>query len=148
MDMDEFQREWVLRDNATYQTAYVDDDGVELAYTPKDIKDSVNPPSHYNEDKGIESDGGPSGYYDFPDIWRTWNDLADFKAKRQWKEHSFHLGNIGKALYRWGEKSGTTKNYDAKKIVYSGLRILLMLEGKENVRTYLKDLLNDRQFRD
>jgi hypothetical protein len=120
---------------------------MEVSYTPKGIKDNVNHPSHYNQD-GIESDGGPSSYYDFPDFWATWNDLADFKAERQWKEHSFHLGNIGKALYRWGEKSGTTKEYDARKIIYSGLRILMMLEGKKNVRSYLENLLQDRQFRD
>lgn len=90
--------------------------------------------------------GGPSSYYDFPDGWVTWNDLADYKADKQWKEHSFHLGNIGKAIYRWGEKKGTTKVYDAKKIVYSGLRVLLMLEGKEKVREYLKELTNDSQF--
>ena len=77
----------------------------------------------------IKSDGGPSDYYDFLEGWKTWNDLADYKAKNQWKEHSFHLGNVGKAIYRWGEKDGTTKSYDTRKIVYSGLRVLMMIEG-------------------
>lgn len=104
--------------------------------------------NNYNQGKGIASDGGPSAYYDFHAGWRTWNDFADYKATQQWKEHSFHLGNVGKVLCRWGDKSGTSKSYDSRKIVYSGLRVLLMLEGKENVRTYLKDLLEDNQFKD
>jgi len=127
--------------------------------------DQVNHPSHYNKSgvecidairatlgpegfQGIESDGGPSPYYDFLPGWKTWNDFADHKAKTQWKEFSFHLGNVGKSLCRWGDKNGTTKTYDARKIVYSGLRILMMLEGKNHVRKYLEDLLEDGQFRD
>ena len=112
--------------------------------------DPVSKPSHYNVADGIEcvSDGGPSAYYDFHSGWSTWNDFADYKAAKQWKEHSFHLGNIGKVLCRWGDKSGTTKNYDARKVVYSGLRVLLMLEGKESVRNYLESLLDDGQFKE
>ena len=97
--------------------------------------------------KTIQSDGGPSEYYDFDSGWKTWNDFADYKAKHQWKEHSFHLGNIGKSICRWGDKGGTSKEYDTRKIIYSGLRILLMLKGKEAVRTYLKNLLDDPQFK-
>lgn len=99
------------------------------------------------ESMKINSDGGPSNYYDFQPDWITWNDLADYKSKAQWKEHSFHLGNIGKAIFRWGEKNGTTKTYDAKKIVYSALRVLLMLEGKKAVKDYLELLLKDEQFK-
>ena len=109
------------------------------------MTDNVNSP--FQPSQGTTSDGGPSSYYDFHEVWQTWNDFADFKATHQWKEHSFHLGNIGKVLCRWGDKSGTTKGYDVRKIIYSGLRVLLMLEGKENVRTYLEDLLKDRQFK-
>ena len=113
---------------------------------------NVSKPAHYNHKvdcvngEGINSDGGPSAYYDFHHGWKTWNDFADYKATKQWKEHSFHLGNVGKVLCRWGDKSGTTKSYDARKIVYSGLRVLLMLEGKEDVRSYLENLLEDSQF--
>tara|TARA_R110000823_G_scaffold235772_1_gene361669 strand:- start:85 stop:462 length:378 start_codon:yes stop_codon:yes gene_type:complete len=97
---------------------------------------------------GVISDGGPSGYYDFYSNWKTWNDFADYKATAQWKEHSFHLGNVGKVLCRWGDKVGTSKSYDARKIVYSGLRVLMMLEGKRKVREYLEKLLEDEQFKD
>ena len=96
---------------------------------------------------GPNSDGGPTSYYDFPDTWVTWNDLADYKSARQWKEHSFHLGNVGKAIFRWGEKEGTTKVYDAKKIIYSGVRILVMMIGVNKTRDYLTTLLNDEQFK-
>jgi hypothetical protein len=107
---------------------------------------NVDHPSHYTQAQGIKSTGGPSDYYDFPKGWKTWNDLADYKSQKQWREHSFHLGNIGKAIYRWGEKSGTTRTYDAKKIVYSGLRVLMMLEGKEATLAYLKELVENEQF--
>ena len=96
----------------------------------------------------INSDGGPTSYYDFPEDWVTWNDLADYKATHQWKAYSFHLGNIGKAIYRWGEKNGTSLEYDAKKIVYSGLRVLVMMVGKQKTRDYLVSLLKDKQFND
>ena len=108
------------------------------------VSDSL---SSYNQDGGIKSNGGPSKYYDFEPDWATWNDFADYKSTHQWKEHSFHLGNVGKVLCRWGDKEGTTKDYDARKIVYSGLRTLLMLEGKDSVREYLNSLLEDNQFK-
>jgi hypothetical protein len=92
------------------------------------------------------SNGGPSSYYDFPAEWSTLNDYIEHKSIHQWKEHSFHLGNITKAGCRWGDKGGTTKEYDARKIVYSGLRILGMLKGKTAVKEYLMELLNDEQF--
>ncbi len=91
--------------------------------------------------------GGPSKYYDFDPAWVTWNDLADYKSTHQWKEHSFHLNNVGKAIYRWDTKEGTTKLYDAKKIIYSGLRVVLMLAGKEVAQQYLKELSDDPQFK-
>ena len=100
-----------------------------------------------NQGSAIKSNGGPSKYYDFEPDWATWNDFADYKSTHQWKEHSFHLGNVGKVLCRWGDKEGTTKDYDSRKIVYSGLRTLLMLEGKDSVREYLNSLLEDNQFK-
>lgn len=95
-----------------------------------------------------KQEGGPATYYDFEEGWVTWNDLADFKSTNQWKEHSFHLGNVGKAIYRWGSKGGTSKSYDTRKIIYSGLRVLMMLEGKAKTVDYLNELLNDNQFKD
>ena len=137
----------------------VNDDGVSQSganvnfefVVPEDQQQHHNPvskPSHYNVADGIISDGGPSSYYDFLSGWKTWNDFADSKSTHQWKEHSFHLGNVGKVLCRWGDKVGTSKAYDARKIVYSGLRVLLMLEGKESVRNCLESLLEDGQFKE
>jgi uncharacterized protein YjbI with pentapeptide repeats len=95
----------------------------------------------------INSDGGPSEYYDFQKGWNTWNDINDYKAKNQWREYSFHLGNIGKVLMRWGDKEGTSLQYDTKKIIYSGCRILMMMVGVEDTRSYLQKLLDDPQFK-
>lgn len=135
----------------------------EVAYA----KDMVNNPSHYNsegsmsvvepedyfedykDNKKVESDGGPSSYYDFPKgkgAWVTLNDLNDYKALNQWGPLSFHMTNVSKAAFRFGEKSGTSKVYDVNKIIYSGLRMKLMLEDKVKVRKYLQQLLEDPQF--
>lgn len=94
----------------------------------------------------ISSDGGPASYYDFPDTWQTLNDYIEHKSDSQWGADSFHLANITKAACRWGDKEGTTKAYDARKIVYSALRILRRIGGPEAVQAYLKGLLVDKQF--
>jgi len=94
------------------------------------------------------SDGGPSNYYDFPKGWITFNDFLEYKSAAQWLEYSFHLGNIGKVLCRWGDKEGTENLYDTKKIIYSGCRIFAMIAGTKNLRQYLVRLLDDPQFKD
>lgn len=95
----------------------------------------------------INSDGGPSKYYDFPPKWTTLNDYIEYKSEHQWGADSFHLANITKAGCRWGDKEGTTKVYDAKKIIYSAVRILKRLTGPSAVKEYLEELLKDPQFR-
>lgn len=95
----------------------------------------------------VVSDGGPASYYDFPESWTTFNDFIESKSQRQWKGYSFHLGNIGKAICRWGDKGGTTIEYDAKKIIYSACRVLKMIVGKDKLREYLNTILNDEQFK-
>jgi len=108
---------------------------------------SYDPPTFSGEDiTKISSDGGPSDYYDFLPGWITLNDYIEYKSEQQWGADSFHLANITKAGCRWGDKEGTTKVYDAKKIVYSAIRILRRLEGTQNVRVFLKDLLESKQF--
>jgi len=97
--------------------------------------------------KTIESDGGPASYYDYPEDWNTQNDYIETKSKYQWKEHSFHLGNISKAITRWGDKGGTTIEYDAKKIIYSACRVLMIIVGVNKMRSYLEELLDDKQFK-
>lgn len=96
----------------------------------------------------IIADGGPQKYYDWPSEWNTLNDFIEDKSVKQWKGYSFHLGNIVKAVTRWGDKSGTTEEYDAKKIIYSGARVLKMIVGKEKLRAYLQSLLDDPQFKE
>jgi hypothetical protein len=95
-----------------------------------------------------ESDGGPSDYYDFPAGAITLNDLLEYKGDKQWLGDSFHLSNIIKAAWRWGDKKGVTTAYDARKIIYSGARLLLKYAGVENLRKTLQDMLDDPQFQE
>lgn len=96
------------------------------------------------------NNGGPSSYYDFgPESkdWVTWNDMMEHFAATQWKEFSLHMKDLGKAMRRFGLKAGTTRSYDARKIIYSGLRLLIMLEGRDAVVRELERLSADPQFR-
>lgn len=85
-------------------------------------------------------DGGPAEYYDFPEGAITLNDLIEYKNM------DFHRGNIFKACWRWGTKSGTTEDYDARKIIYSGARLLQKLVGVDALRETLQKMLDDPQF--
>jgi hypothetical protein len=89
-----------------------------------------------------EADGGPAEYYDFPPNAITLNDLIEHKGM------DFHRGNIFKACWRYGTKSGTTKEYDARKIIYSGARILMLLVGVAELRKTLQKMLDDPQFQE
>lgn len=93
-----------------------------------------------------KSDGGPSSYYDFDPKWVTWNDLLESKA-RQWGAYALHLKDVGKLFMRFGCKDGTSNAYDARKLVYSGLRLLGMIEGRGAMRAELLKLLDDPQFK-
>ena len=96
----------------------------------------------------IKSDGGPSKYYDFPSGAITLNDLIEHKSDKQWLGDSFHLSNIVKAAWRWGDKEGTTKEYDARKFIYSGCRLLMKYAGVSAVRETLQAMLDDPQFQE
>jgi hypothetical protein len=85
-------------------------------------------------------DGGPSEYYDFPLHAITLNDLIEFKTM------DFHRGNIFKACWRWGTKGGTSEEYDARKIIYSGCRLLMGIVGVVEFRKYIQQILDDPQF--
>lgn len=95
----------------------------------------------------VTSDGGPSSYYDFHPDWVTFNDFMEHKAKTQWQGYALHLKDIGKAICRFGVKAGTTDAYDARKIIYSGLRLMGMIAGKDAMRAELLKLLDDPQFK-
>ena len=96
-----------------------------------------------------KSSGGPSSYYDMPfKEWDTTNDQMEYLAEHKWGKYGIHLKDIFKGLCRWGDKEGTTEEYDARKIVYYGLRVLRMLVGKKAVQEYLSELANDKQFKE
>jgi hypothetical protein len=125
---------------AKWQALPVKYDPVMINYSPPSsvFGDPIEP---------VESDGGPSSYYDFQPGWVTFNDFMEYKAKTQWHGYSLHLKDIGKAICRFGVKAGTTDAYDARKIIYSGLRLLGMIAGKDAMRAELLKLLDDPQFK-
>lgn len=95
----------------------------------------------------IKSTGGPSGFYDMPfKDWVTTNDAMEYLAENKWGKYAIHLKDIFKGLCRWGEKEGTTVEYDTRKIIYYGLRVLRMVVGVEATKAYLKELMEDKQF--
>ena len=95
-----------------------------------------------------EGGGGPAKYYDFPEEWVTVNDIIEYKSEKQWGKYTWHLANIFKATWRWGTKSGTTREYDAKKIIYSACRILKSMVGTSEMRRFLEEnILDDQQFK-
>lgn len=66
----------------------------------------------------MKSDGGSSSYYSIPAGARDLLDLIEHKRME------FGLGNIFKAVYRLGEKDGTTARYDLNKIIFFAQREL------------------------
>ena len=114
-------------------------------------KDTLIPPDNIHlisQNKPSIPHGGPSSYYDMPfKTWVTVNDMMEYLAEQKWGKYGIHLKDIFKGLCRWGEKSGTTVEYDTRKIIYYGCRILQMVSGKQSLRDYLKELLDDPQFK-
>jgi hypothetical protein len=96
----------------------------------------------------IKADGGPQAYYDLPVGAITLNDLIEDHSDKYWLGDSFHLSNIMKAAWRWGIKAGTSKDYDARKFIYSGCRLLMKHAGVKAVRDTLQQMLNDPQFQE
>ena len=94
-------------------------------------------------------DGGPADYYDLPfKDWVTVNDMVEYLSEKQWGKHSWIFKDILKACTRFGEKSGTDKTYDTKKIIYYGCRLLMSVTDKATTRKYLQQLLDDKQFKE
>ena len=93
-----------------------------------------------------KSDGGASSYYDFPEGAVTLNDVMEELAASRWRGDALHLKDIFKAAWRWGEKEGTTKAYDARKIIYYGARLLMLYTDVEALRATLQSMLDDKQF--
>lgn len=62
------------------------------------------------DDGPVKSDGGSSDYYKLPQGATDLQDLIEDA------EMSFARGNLFKALYRLGEKAGTSVEYDLNKL--------------------------------
>jgi len=131
-------KKWTVQRNGQARGCSVSQDGWR-PMTAAEYPPQATPPT--------KSDGGPSTYYDFPTGWTTWNDLMEWKAVNQWGALSLHLKDVGKAFFRIGSKDDTTQEYDARKIIYSGLRLLGMIAGRDAMRAELLRLLDDPQFK-
>lgn len=58
------------------------------------------------------SDGGSTAYYDLPPNCKDLQDLVEYRNM------NFSIGNIFKACYRLGRKTGQDDLYDINKIIY------------------------------
>ena len=88
-------------------------------------------------------------YYNFPfKDWTTVNDMIDHMSQKQWGWRSYIFKDIIKACFRFGQKEGTTEVYDAEKIIYYGVRLLMSVSDKTTARKYLQQLLDDKQFKE
>jgi hypothetical protein len=117
---------------------YFDEDDCTLA-----IREEMTPVTNKT------SSGGPSAYYDMPySTWVTTNDQMEYLAEHKWGKYAIHLKDIFKGLCRWGDKSGTTVEYDSRKVIYYGCRVLMMVVGTAELRVYLHELLDDKQFQE
>jgi hypothetical protein len=66
----------------------------------------------------IVSDGGSSDYYRIPEFAEELDDLIVAKNM------PWHVANIFKACYRWGEKEGNDHEYEANKIQWFATALL------------------------
>ena len=96
----------------------------------------------------VKPHGGATAYYDMPFAdWCTSNDMMEYLAEHKWGRYGIHLKDIFKGLCRWGDKEGTTIEYDTRKTVYYACRVLKMMVGTTKMRQYLQELLDDKQFK-
>ena len=97
----------------------------------------------------VQPHGGPQSYYDMPfKDWCTTNDMMEYLAEHKWGKYGIHLKDIFKGLCRWGDKAGTTIEYDTRKSIYYGCRVLMMMVGAKGLRKYLQEILDDPQFKE
>ena len=70
----------------------------------------------------VKSNGGSSSYYELPHKAEELDDLIISKNM------PWHIANIFKACYRYGEKDGQDKTYDATKILWFITKELELLD--------------------
>lgn len=76
-----------------------------------------------------KSDGGSTDYYDIP------QDAIDISDLIEHRKMSFGVGNIFKACYRLGMKSGIDDAYDLRKIIHFATRELQYVERRGQRKT-------------
>ena len=83
--------------------------------------------------ESIKSDGWDTDYYQLPEGAKELQDLIEHKAM------NFARGNIFKAAYRLGGKTGTSAAYDLNKIIWYAQRELARLELRQMHEQRFKD---------
>jgi hypothetical protein len=76
-----------------------------------------------NEAKAQKLTGWSSNYYQIPESAKEIQDLIEHR------DMNFSVGNIFKAAYRLGQKTGTTEEYDLEKIIWFAKREIERLKG-------------------
>jgi len=77
--------------------------------------------------KKVHSSGGSTVYYELPEGAEEIQDLIEYKKM------DFAQGNVFKASYRVGSKSGIDELYDWKKIKWFAERKIMQLEKLEEL---------------
>ena len=82
--------------------------------------------------------GGSSDYYKLPDDATQLQDLIEVKNMNG------NIKDIFKACYRYGQKDGTTDEYDARKMVYYSLRELGRITGSKDYIALAESVIGDQ----
>lgn len=94
--------------------------------------------SSYGPAKGdpepVKSDGGSSSYYELPPRARELQDLISHRNM------NFAVGNIFKACWRLGRKSGTEALYDLRKIPFFAVAEAERISSKADFKSYLQGM--------
>lgn len=104
-----------------FQDYDVDPLSGKILWSPNLMHTTVEPKI---EEKKHVSDGGSSAYYELPEGTSELQDLIEYRNM------NFAVGNIFKACYRLGAKSGIDDIYDMKKIIWYAQRELKRLEKR------------------
>lgn len=98
-------------------------EGVWCTSDPYELVKSKDKETHsVAQFKATESDGSSTDYYLIPE------DAIDLLDLIEHKKMDFGIGNIFKACYRMGEKSGIDQAYDLRKIIFFAERKLKEIE--------------------
>jgi len=137
-----------INKNKTLYYGPKDHEGIDWCFDDDDCVLRTDTKVTNTDTTQVKPHGGATAYYDMPFAdWCTSNDMIEYLAEHKWGRYGVHLKDIFKGLCRWGDKEGTTVEYDTRKTIYYGCRVLKMIVGTTKMRQYLQELLDDKQFK-